>query len=142
MIARHEDELSNPVAALDGLPRYRRVLIGLAAAVSGLFAGLVGVVVLYVTLMARQGASPWISSALGAGLLIVALFMALVWFRLWFGPREWLDRAINRLFRRSYGYLLWAVILPSATIGRKKRGIIAPADRFTLGLQSKRGIEG
>jgi hypothetical protein len=108
---RHEEELFNPVAALDGLPRWRRMLVGLAAVVSGLFAGLAGVVVLYGTLIARKAASPWFSSALGGSLLIVALYLCLVWLRLWFGPREWLDRAVNRLFLRSYVYLIWAIVL-------------------------------
>ena len=106
----HKAELSNPVAMLDGLPLYRRLLMGLAAAVSALVASLVGTAICYVTLMGGD-VSPWISSTLGGGLLLVAVFMGLVSARLWFGPHEWIDRAINRLFLRSYMYLLWAVIL-------------------------------
>jgi hypothetical protein len=109
--ASRQAELTNPVAALDGLPLYRRALMGLAAGVSALFAGLAGAAVLYATLTAQNGTSPWISTALGGGLLLVALFMGMVWLRLWFGPRPWLDRAINRIFWRSYGYLLVSVVL-------------------------------
>ena len=116
MNAGHKDDLSNPVAALDDLPRYRRVLVGAAAAFSSLFAALVGAVVLYFTFTAKRGPNPWISSAFGAGLLTVALFMALVTLRLWFGSREWLDRTINRIFVRSYFSLLWAVIVLMAIV--------------------------
>lgn len=111
MKGRSNNELINPAGALDGLPRYRRLLIGLGAAISGFVAGLCGSAIFYVTLAARKPVSPWISSALAISLLVVALFMILVWWRLWFGPRAWLDRMINRMFLRTYFSLVWVILL-------------------------------
>jgi hypothetical protein len=110
MKSDRENELANPVAALDGLPLYRRVPMGCAAMVSGIFAGVIGGATLHVTFATDREVNPWVATIVGPGLLVVGLFMVLVWLRLWFGPREWLDRTINRLFMRSYGYLVLVVV--------------------------------
>ena len=117
MGTNRDDELSNPVAPLDDLPVYRRILVGLAAAFSGLFAALVGSMILHATLVVRQKGNPWISATMGWGLLVVAFFLTLVWYRLWFGPRDWLDRTINRLFLRChYDLVLITLFLIVAAI--------------------------
>jgi hypothetical protein len=112
MAPPHHRESFNAAAALERLPRFRQVVTGFGALVSAGFAGLSGTAILFAVFTNRAGRAParWLLPAIGGGLLIVALFMVLVWLRLWFGPRPWLDRTINRIFWRSYGYLLLAVI--------------------------------
>jgi hypothetical protein len=105
------NEFSNPVAALDGLPGFRRALMGLAALVSGGVAGLAGTGILYAVFVHPALLGRGLASTLGGSFLIVALFLALVWVRLWFGPRRWLDRAIDRMFLRNYIYIISIAVL-------------------------------
>lgn len=111
MTPSRQSDLPNPFSALDHLPRFRRFLMGFAALVSGVFAGLLGSLIFYwlFTNPARLGPRSWIATTYGVGLLSVAFFMILIWARFWFGPREWLERAIIRIFLRSFVYLLLAV---------------------------------
>jgi hypothetical protein len=109
-LGRYESEFVNPAGALNRVPRYRRILIGLCAGISALFISLFGGVFVYLSIVHWQGGPAWIASCIGAALLIVAFFMALVWLRLWFGSREWIDRAINRVFVKVYVYLMLLVI--------------------------------
>jgi hypothetical protein len=110
IFGRYENQFINPAGALDRVPRYRRVLIGLCAGITALFSGLLGGLFVYGSIVGRQGVRLWLASFAGTALLVVAFFMSLVWLRLWFGPREWIDRAINKVFMKVYVYLMLLVV--------------------------------
>src|SRR5687767_12368584 len=91
IFGRYENEFRNPAGALDRVPFYRRVLVGLAVGITSLFSGFFGVAFIYVSIVGRQGGKHWFASFAGAALLAISFFMSLVWLRLWFGPRRWLN---------------------------------------------------
>ena len=109
-------DLGDPVSAsVDGLRRSLQVLMGLVAAGTSLFVAFVGVLVFWIALVERQSTFPLLSAAPGLGLVVGALFMALMWVRLWFGPCRWLDPAIDQLFLKRYSGLFW-VLVPALII--------------------------
>ena len=102
--------VSHAIADLDTMPPYRRWLMGLGALTSALPAAFFGVAFI----LARVQ-NPVVrivkGMGLGTGLLCVAAFMLLVWLRLWFGKRKWLDSALSLLFGKTYVYLLISVCI-------------------------------
>jgi len=96
------------ITDLDAIPPYRRWLIGFGALTSAVPAAFFGVAF---NLVHGQNLAIRIVKGigLGTGLLCVAAFMLLVWLRLWFGRRKWIDSALSVLFGRTYVYLLIGV---------------------------------
>jgi hypothetical protein len=100
------------ITALDAISPYRRWLIGFGALISAVPAAFFGVAFI---LARSQNVAIRILKGLGlgTGLLCVAAFMLLVWVRLWFGRRMWIDAALSALLGATYVYLfigVWALL--------------------------------
>lgn len=113
-----EEEAWDLSSESHSIPRVRRVPIGLAALISTAYFGFVGAVVVYADLVGRLGGGLAVWALLGTALLGISVCMMLVWLRLWFGPRAWLDRMLSRMLLRSSGALLTmtALILVCAAL--------------------------
>jgi hypothetical protein len=93
---------------LDEIPSRRRWLVGLGALISVVPAAFFGVA--FIVAPARNVPLMLLKTIeLGPGLLCVAAFMFLVWLRLWFGKRQWIDSTLQFLFPRAYIYLVLGI---------------------------------
>jgi ClpA/ClpB-like protein len=114
------NELADPAGTLDSVPLVRKAIMGFYALISGCFFGLLGIGLVGGAIATGPARGVWtwqtvVIQAVGAGLLTFSVFLLLVWLRLWFGRRAWLDRMINRLFWRVYFILMAGVIVSILT---------------------------
>ena len=110
------NELADPAGTLDSVPLVRRAIMGFYALISGCFFGLLGIGLVGGAIATGPARGVWtwqtfVIQAVGGGLLTFSVFLLLVWLRLWFGRRAWLDRTINRLFWRVYFLVMAAFVV-------------------------------
>lgn len=100
----------DPAKELNSLTPFERFTCGLGALSSSVAAAFFGAGLID---GAVNGKVHWTitCTGLGGGLLAVSAFMFLVWMRLWFGGRPWLDAAINNLFWKVYFYLPLGILV-------------------------------